>query len=85
MSISPGFTAEEIRDFVHDYKVVPHGQKTHWLFAQGVSYYLLQRWQSAVFEGDLDRGLILRDGLPMMMSPSERTALVKHRANSARG
>ena len=27
MSISPGFTAAEIREFVHEYQRVPHGQK----------------------------------------------------------
>ena len=27
MSISPGFTVAEIREFVHEYQRVPHGQK----------------------------------------------------------
>ena len=33
MSISPGFTAAEIREFVHEYQVQPHGQKALWLRA----------------------------------------------------
>ena len=26
MSISPGFTTEQIREFVHRYEIQPHGQ-----------------------------------------------------------
>ncbi|MBB4138896.1 hypothetical protein BKA10_000690 [Microbacterium invictum] len=37
MTISPGFTAAEIRELVHEYQVQPHGQKGPWLDARGVS------------------------------------------------
>lgn len=56
MTISAGFTAAEIRELVHEYEVQPHGQKTLWLTARGVSYKRMRRWRDAVFEGDLDRG-----------------------------
>lgn len=74
MSISPGFTAAEIREFVVEYHLLPHGQKGLWRAAQGVSVRQLKRWQAAVFDGDLDRGLIPREGVAMTVSPAKRTA-----------
>ncbi len=44
MSISPGFTATEIREFVHEYHRLPHGQKGVWLAERGFSYDTLRRW-----------------------------------------
>jgi hypothetical protein len=38
MSISPGFTVAEIREFVHEYHRQPKGQKGPWLAARPVSY-----------------------------------------------
>ncbi|WP_374976251.1 hypothetical protein ACEYYH_21195 [Microbacterium trichothecenolyticum] len=80
MTISPGFTAAEIRELVHEYQVQPHGQKGPWLNARGVSYKRMRRWRDAVFEGELDRGLIPREGSEMTVPPSKRTALEKQRA-----
>ena len=80
MSISAGFTAEEIREFVHEYQVQPCGQKGPWLAARGVSYGRLRRWRAVVFEGDLDRGLIPREGSPVTVAPGTRTALERARA-----
>jgi len=80
MSISVGFTAEEIREFVHEYQVQPHGHKAAWLAGRGVAYDRLRRWRDAVFEGDLDRGLISRKGSSMTIPPGKRTALEKQRA-----
>jgi hypothetical protein len=37
MSISPGFTVTEIREFVLEYHLLPYGQTGSWLAAQGVS------------------------------------------------
>ena len=62
MTISSGFTVAEIREFVHEYQLQPYGQKGSWLAARGVSSKRLRRWRDAVFEGDLDRGLIPREG-----------------------
>lgn len=80
LTVSVGFTAEEIREFVHEYGVQPHGQKRSWLAAQGVSYDRLKRWRSGVFEGDLDRGLVPREGGLMSVPSGNRTALEKARA-----
>ena len=30
MSISPGFSTEQIREFVHRYEIQPYGQKAFW-------------------------------------------------------
>jgi len=79
MSISPGFTAADIREVVHSYQLVPFGQKSEWLVGQGVSPKRLRRWQSAVFEGDLDRGLIPREGSEMTIPPDKRTVMAKLR------
>ncbi|GAA1685573.1 hypothetical protein ACFTSF_40535 [Kribbella sp. NPDC056951] len=80
MTVGVGFTAVEIREFVHEYYVQPRGQKLSWLAAQGVSYDRLKRWRSTVFEGDLDRALVPREGSPMTVPPTKRTALEKARA-----
>ncbi|WP_082764131.1 hypothetical protein [Frondihabitans sp. PAMC 28766] len=80
MSISPGFTTEQIREFVHRYELTPYGQKAFWLEGQGVSYDRLRRWRSAVFDGDLDRGLIPRDGGVVTVPPEKRTSIERQRA-----
>ena len=80
MTISPGFTVAEIREFVHEYEVQPYGTKALWLAARDVSYKRLSRWREAVFEGDLDRGLIPREGSPMTIPPVKRTVLERERA-----
>ncbi len=80
VSISPGFTAEEIREFVHEYQVQPYGGKGAWLVGRGVSYDRFRRWRAAVFEGDLDRGLIPREGSGVTVSSAARTALERRRA-----
>lgn len=80
MTISAGFTVEQIREFVHEYQVQPHGHRLSWLAGQDVSYDQLRRWRLAVFEGDLDRGLIPRHGSAMTIPPSQQTSLEKQRA-----
>jgi hypothetical protein len=84
MSISAGFTREQIREFVHEYEIQPYGQKAIWLVAQRVSYDRLRRWRSAVFDGDLDRGLIPREGSRMTVPPQKRSERAAHEAEVAR-
>jgi len=80
MSITPGFTAAEIREFVYEYHRVAHGRKAIWLAERQVSTHTLRRWCDTVFAGDLDRGLIPRDGSGMTVPSAKRTALEKSRA-----
>jgi hypothetical protein len=75
VSISAGFTSAEIREFVVQYHLLPHGQKGSWRAAQGVSIRQLRRWEATVFAGDLDRGLIPREGGGVTVPPAKRTAL----------
>jgi hypothetical protein len=77
VSISPGFTPAEIRELVIDYNLLPYGQKGPFLAAQGVSNRQFRRWQATVFAGDLDRGLIPREGGGMTVPPAKRKALAK--------
>ena len=80
MTMSPGFTVVEIREFVHEYQLQPHGTKGAWLAARDVSYERLRRWRDAVFEGDLDRGLIPREGGVVTVPPEKRTGIERQRA-----
>lgn len=77
MSIIAGLSPSEIRELVVEYQLVPHGQKGPWLAALGISNRQFRRWQSAVFDGDLDRGLIPREGVGMTVPPAKRRALAK--------
>ncbi|SHK03129.1 hypothetical protein SAMN02745244_03776 [Tessaracoccus bendigoensis DSM 12906] len=80
MTISVGFTTAEIREFVHEYQLLPHGTKGAWLAERGLSYDMVRRWRSTVFEGDLDRGLVPRESRAMAVPQDKRTAFEKERA-----
>lgn len=60
MAITPGYTVEEIRNFVYQYEKIPHGYKALWLAEQEFSRHHFRKWRLATFNGDLDRGLIPR-------------------------
>jgi hypothetical protein len=78
VSISPGFTTEEIVEFVAEYHRQPWGQKGSWLAEKGFSSDRMRRWQSALFDGDLDRGLIPREGGPRT-AQGKRISMAKQR------
>lgn len=78
MSISPGFTAEEIVEFVTEYHRQPWGRKGAWLAERGWSKDRMRRWQSAMFDGDLDRGLIPREG-GVRTAQGKRISMAKQR------
>ena len=80
MSISPGFTAGEMVELVHEYHLQPHGQKAVWLVNRGLTYHRLRRWRESLYAGDLDRGLIPREGSYVMTPPVKRTAIATARA-----
>ena len=85
MSISAGFSGERSAEFVLNITGLPYGQKGPWLAAQGVLYHRLRRWRAAVFEGDLDRGLIPREGSRMTIpQPSGQRWRRRGYAGSAR-
>lgn len=60
MSISPGWSAEEIREFVYEYERQPFGTKRAWLAERDVTPKRFERWRATVFDGDLDKALVPR-------------------------
>ena len=55
--------------------------KGRYLAEHGLTYDRLRRWRSAVFDGDLARGLVPREGSGVSTSQNRRTALEKERAS----
>jgi hypothetical protein len=80
MSITPGFTAAEICELVHEYHGLSYGRKAVWLLERDISRNRLRRWSAAVYDGDLERGLIPREDGRMTIPPGKRSALEKARA-----
>jgi hypothetical protein len=89
MSISPGFTTVEIRGLVFEYQLQPYGSKKAWLEQRSLSRGRMRRWSKAVFEGELDRGLIPREGSGMTSTPRqkreaiERSVIAQQKAHDA--
>ncbi len=75
-----GYTREEIRQFVHEYYLQPHGSKAAWLAARSMPGWRFRQWRKLVFEGDLDRNLVPRDHGDMARTHGERSAVEKARA-----
>lgn len=77
---TPGYTTEEIRGFVHEYHLQPHGTKTMWLAGQSFTRHQFLRWRKMALEGDLDRNLIPREHGGMTRTGGEWSAFEKARA-----
>ncbi|PAY23925.1 hypothetical protein CEY15_05955 [Dietzia natronolimnaea] len=77
MSIAPGYTDEEIRSIVFEYERLRYGTKYAWVEKQAFSMHQLRRWRNAVYDGDLDRGLIPREA-GSMTSPNQRRRIAKN-------
>ena len=60
MTISPGFTADEIAGYVREYLRVPHGSKRLWLRDQPFTEGQMARWRRTYLAGDLHLGLVPR-------------------------
>jgi hypothetical protein len=80
MAVTQGFTIDEVREFVHQHELQPHGSRAAWLAAAPFTRHQLYRWRKMVFEGDLDRGLLPREYGGMTRSPSEWSAFERRRA-----
>src|SRR5215217_4221791 len=65
------------RALVVEYYIPAVGETVKKRAAQGVSIRQLRRWEATVFAGDLDRGLIPREGSGMTVPPAKRTALAQ--------
>jgi len=80
MTVARGFTTGEIREYVHQHELQPHGTRAAWLAAAPFTRHQLYRWRKMVFEGDLDRNLVPREHGGMTRSPSEWSAFERRRA-----
>ena len=49
LGVTTGFTAEEIREIVHEYHLQPWGTKQGWLRSRGISRDKIRRWGAAIF------------------------------------
>lgn len=78
MSITPGYTDDEIRAYVYEYERQPWGTKDAWRRAQGFTHHRIRRWRQAVFDGDLALGLIPREGVLMTDSTDRRRVASQH-------
>lgn len=61
--MSIGFSAEEMRDVVHEYLALPYGSRGRWLADRGIKKSQFNRWRAMVLAGDVERGLVPRAGL----------------------
>ena len=82
MVVSRRYPNEQVRQWVLEYVALPYGRKGPWLEAHGVSMWEMARWRGAVFEGDLERGPVPRQG-SAMDKPGRQTAMERNRAREA--
>ncbi|MCO4239852.1 hypothetical protein [Pseudarthrobacter raffinosi] len=75
-----GFTREEIREFMHEYYLQPHGTRKEWLASKSISDWTFRRWRTILVQGDIDRGLIPREHGGMVPTNRELSAFEKARA-----
>lgn len=71
MTVSRGYTSDEIRGFIAEYDTIPFGKKLLWVEEQSFTKWQLYRWMQASLSGDLDRGLVPRENGTMSI-PSRR-------------
>ena len=88
LSIDLGLTAAEICELTFEYQGLDHGRKGRWLVEHGISKRRMGRWRASLFDGDLDRGLVPRQGGAVTRSSDdetrssddEQTAIARRRA-----
>lgn len=81
MATAPGYSDEQVRALVYEYENLRQGSKQAWLDARGISRHKIRRWRIAVFDGDLDHGLIPREGGPMT-PPHRRRKIARNHDQS---
>ena len=79
MSITPGLTTDEILDLVFEYDSLPHGTKMAWLKDRSVSRGTFRRWQRAVYDGDISRGLVPRVENGSQTNAQERRSMARRK------
>lgn len=84
MSIAPGYTNDQVREFVYEYDRQPYGTTGTWLARTEVSPTVLRRWRSAVYDGDIDKGLVPRNTGGVKSSDPQRRAVASRQEAEAR-
>lgn len=72
MSVTPGYTDQEIIEYVHAYDCAPHGTKQHYLTEHGLTNDRMRRWRRIVYDGNIDKGLDPRNTKGMNTSNPKR-------------
>jgi hypothetical protein len=80
MTVDVGFTGEQIRQLVFEYCGLRHGQRGPWMDARPhISKRMMARWRSAVFDSDVDRGMVPRQTGAMHVAPGDRQSSMQRR------
>jgi len=77
MSITPGWTDQQIRDFVYEYEKQPYGTRSRWLAEQGVAQSQFRRWRNTIVDGNLEEGLVPRQAVTPLV---ERRVVLRREA-----
>lgn len=76
MTVTVGYSVEEIRAYLTEYDMLPFGQKGKWVDTQPFSRKQLYKWMRALVVGDLDHGLVPRQN-GTMSYPSRRKKMTE--------
>lgn len=76
MTITAGYSVEEIRACLTHYDMLPFGEKGKWVDTQPFSKPQIYRWMRALVSGDLDHGLVPRQN-GTMSYPSRRKSMTE--------
>ena len=63
MAALPALTVEEIRELVYEYLALPYGARGRFLAERDISPHRFHRWRRTVVAGDIERGLVSRNGV----------------------
>ncbi len=63
MAALPALTVEEIRELVYEYLALPYGARGRFLAERDISPHRFHRWRRTVVAGDIERGLVPRNGV----------------------
>lgn len=84
MSLTPGFTNDEIVDAVEEFLSLRHGEKTAWFVGKRFSEHQFRRWRLAYMAGTIDRGLVPRHASDVTNFGSNRIRELERELKRAR-
>ena len=84
MSLTPGFTNDEIVEAVEEYLSIRHGEKAAWFDGKPFSEHQLRRWRLAYLAGTIDRSLVPRHASDVTNFGSNRIRELERELKQAR-